>query len=270
MDIIVNDVSGDIPHQATLIESQSQRSFFLNWLNCLGFDAQLPPMADFLAQYHGYAKKNWLVIEPIHWEASHNNATITASGAELLINEEEALQWFSIVAEFLKLDGLTLYYHTPSMWLLDATGKPNLTSHPTVQLLHHPLMPIIKALDSTSYWSKLLTELQMLLSNHPLNLKREDQLSINGLWIYGQGSFIIPSNITLTDDQRLIHCFPKQVKTLNLINPINKNDIILINDVSSIDFKELKSRIGRQASRWFWNNIAYQIDKKSWWNWSKE
>lgn len=135
---------------------------------------------------------DWLVASPIYWQASHNDAMIVASGEALDLSEEESRCWFDAWALSLPADAFQLHYHDAYTWLIQAREAPPIHALPVQALLQQPMMSHLKALDATLFWSRVLTENQMLFSAHALNQAREGRYPINGVWIWARGPLKAP------------------------------------------------------------------------------
>ena len=265
MDVILNDNKHYTPQNSKPLTTYG--SLELNLLDSLGYEASNPPLGDFLRQYHQFDGR-WLVACPIHWQATHNDALIVASGQELDLSEEESFRWLKEVKNFLAEENFDLHYHNANMWMLRVNDNtPQLKAKPLHLVQHQSLMPFLEEMDDTLYWQRLFTELQMFLSNHPYNEQRQGKLSINGLWIYGSGQFSINLKRTImTDDSQLLFVFPDKIKPLKLTNPIDNRGIFLIKHVNQINLDDLTNRLSHGRVNWYWNNKAYQIAKLSWWS----
>src|SRR3990167_8472896 len=208
MDVVMNASQDNFPAGATTLNTQGD--FWLNVLVQLGQDPMYTPLADFVRLYHHLDEGQWLLTSPIHWQVTHHDAMMTAFGDELHLDESVAHVWFAEISQFLAQDGLTLIDHSPYYWLLNAVGKAPLTSPNLPVIKHQSLMPILAELDSTMYWQRLLTELQMYLATHPLNTARDRVIPINGVWFWG-GGHLRHSEASLrpifTDDLGIQSCF---------------------------------------------------------------
>lgn len=109
---------------------------------------------------------------------------IVACDQALELSDEESRQWFNAWAECLPSDVFKLHYHDAYTWLIQANEAPPIHALPVHALLHLPMMEHLKALDPTLFWSRVLTENQMLFSSHALNDARKDRYPINGVWIW--------------------------------------------------------------------------------------
>jgi hypothetical protein len=267
MDIIINGITENAPIASKPLSSQGD--YYHNLLVCLGYNPFTPPLADLLRHYH-HLEGQWLVATPIHWQATHNDAKLVATGRELGLTEEESRLWFAEVAQFLQADGLTLVYHDEQTWLLKIDHKPKITSQSVNSMLHQSLMPVLDKLDSTFFWQRLITELQMYLSSHPLNAKRDANLPINGLWFWGEGEFVLSENrpIATDDDVILRHAASasNSIKRLTAATVFAKNQVLIIHDPQQITSCHLAEKTQKNSVHWYWNNLAYLSQANRWWS----
>lgn len=262
MDVIINDNKDSPPLNSKLLNEQG--SFELNFLSVLGFDIYNPPLGDFLRQYY-QLDGNWVAVSPIHWQVTHNDALITLSGEALNLSQQESHEWFKVVAEFLSEEHLHLHYHDSVTWLLRVDNKPPIKSSPVHLLLNQSLMPHLEKMDATLYWQRLFTELQMFLSNHRLKHQRVNGPVINGLWIYGSGQFYLEKEVQ-TDDLQFLQAFSDKAGRFELTKVQDNKGIVLLKHMTQRHLAELTDVFKDQNTNWYWNNKAYQTDKKRWWN----
>lgn len=254
MDIVINDCINELPSGSRSLTCQG--SAWLHLLTCLGYDPEHPPLGDCLARYH-QLDGHWLVASPIHWDASHNNAMITASGDELDLSDGQSRLLFADVAAYLVESGLQLHYHDAHTWLVKRDGLADLDSRSLHAMRHQPMMNALQGMDSSLFWPQLMTELQMLLSAHHSNLLRP--CTINGLWFYGNAPLgeRLPKTV-LTDDPRLLAAWPEQCQPLR---PLKARDLVFSNQAS----EALRSSCAGKSVRWFWNNAACAVPAPSLW-----
>jgi len=264
MDVIINADRELAPPDSQLLATEGHH--LLNFLRCAGYDANYLPIADLLRQYH-QLEGEWLVMMPVHWQATHNDAMIIAFGNELALSEEESRALFNQISTFLQEDGLDLYYHDANTWLVNLKDKPSITSKPVWQMQNQSMMSVLATMDKSLYWQRLLTELQMLL-NADTTKEQSLRLPVNGVWFFGNGTFSWPVNRDImTDDEQLLTHFSPALKPLDFDKPIANNAILLINYPEKINIDWLETTLSKQKVSWFWNNIAYSTAKKSWWKW---
>jgi hypothetical protein len=265
MQVVINDLTEAPLGSKPLV---SQGNFYLNALTCLGCNPSNPPLADFL-RLANHLEGNWLVASPIHWEATHNDAMIVATDEALKLNFEESALWFSEVAAFFKDHNMESFYIDPTIWLIKINHKPPISSQSPRSMLHKSIMPVLNTLDKTLYWQRLLTELQMYLSNHPLNLKRGISPVINGLWFWGEGAFnVLSRKITWSDDE-LFLSLPEAllaVKRLSESARFAKNHLVLLKCPDRFDLSHLKKYNKKNSIEWYWNNLAYLQQADNWWS----
>ncbi len=260
MDVVIDSTSDAVPFKSTPLFTQG--CYSLNLLACLGYSADNSPLGNFLKLYH-QLEGQWLIVSPIHWQATHNDALIVAADTDLHLDENEARSWYKALVSFFKTYQAELIYHDTTHWLLKADGLPAISSKSLNTILHQSLMPVLSAMDKTFFWQRLLTESQMYLSNHPLNSQRQDK-PINGVWVWGQGDFNRPISKTLiTDDIVLLDNFIDSSFPLNLTKEFSGDCLIAIKQCDQLPcLANLKLR--NHPIRWYWNDRAYLTPAHSW------
>jgi len=130
-----------------------------------------------------------LRVEPLHLQAGTHHH-VHFDQARLDLDAQESAAIVNRLNAFLEAEGITLKAPSPGRWYLHLPAAPAMTTQP----LHHGLTP------GTSLWmptgpdaaefKRLVTELQMLLHDHPVNVARErlGQLPVNSLWLWGEGT----------------------------------------------------------------------------------
>ena len=280
MDIIINADIISIPDGAVQIPQQA--NFYHNILTCLDTpyaylrqtvpkadEASYPPIATLLSRYHGL-KGDWLIMSPLHWEATHNDAMITALGYELQLSNQESQQWFDVLSDFLAPLHYTLYYHDAYTWLIQCPNQPRITAKPICKLLHQSIMPELKSLDDTLFWQRFITETQMFLGSHPLNKARKGLHPINGVWVWGGGPLGMPVQTPLVCNHPNLLQLGTLLSTHVIHGPVPqkpaKNSVLLFNELSQSDRLLLQDQLQSYTVRWYWNNMAYLTKRKRWWS----
>ena len=145
---------------------------------------QLSALADDGECAQGY----WYRADPVHFKADIDHA-IMFDHNRLAISNADAQALVTSFNQHFREDGIELRashrhrwylaFKTPldiqTTWLEDAIGRN----------VNHFLPTGPDALN----WKRLLNETQMLFHNHDVNIQREakGQLSINSLWLWGEG-----------------------------------------------------------------------------------
>ena len=275
MDVIINakkDLSfAALTHKTHRISDyplNSQHDFYLNGLIGLGQDPVYTPLADLLRRQHQLDDGDWMLISPMHWEVTHNDAMIVGFADDLGLNDRLARIWFAEMSQFLSQDGFTLVYHDTHHWLMKAPPSnkiPQLKSPNLCQMNHQSLMPVLEALDPTLYWQRLFTELQMFLSTHPLNASKQQHLSINGMWCWGSGLVNIETTRPVMTDDPLFQLLLSETITINFdVKQWDPDTLILLGYWQDEYQVSLAQSTRKQTVNWFWNDVAYQTVKQPW------
>ncbi|MCP0913487.1 MULTISPECIES: hypothetical protein [Legionella] len=266
MDVVINAEIQDIPRES--LELVCRGNFYHHVLTCLGYPESSPPIADLLRRLYGLAGE-WLMVSPVHWQASHNDAMILASGREMQLSEAESQQWFAVLGDFVAPEGMTVYYCDRFTWLLQAPGKPSIQAKPVQQLLHQSLMPQLRNLDASFFWQRFITESQMFFSAHPLHQKNPGP-AVNGLWIWGGGMLDAPQTRFIHYNSEFTCNLAKHLSTqatpYQSSQLFGKNDLLLLDTIDSNLLLQLQSQLRKDTVHWYWNNLAYTTQAKSWWS----
>jgi hypothetical protein len=264
MNIVVNSCIDKTPEGAISIHGQND--YYLNVLSCLDYDKSKPPIADLLRKIHGL-EGDWLVVSPIYWQATHNDAMILAAGLGFGLSEEEGRKWFLELQKFVAGEDIKVHYHNPYTWLIQAKNHLTNNSCSLDSLLHKSLMPELEALDDSLYWQRFITESQMFLNNHILNKDKQGQYYINGFWVWGGGSI-------QSGNKKAIVAYDDEAQ--NLANILTSDKVCQYLESEKLSSKSvilcssadillsLPRNIIKKEVYWYWNNFAYKIQPKNW------
>ncbi len=257
MDVIINAECTTIPKETK--SSLSQGSALLNFLACLNYDTSNPPLADVLAQHHRL-EGDWLILNPVQWEASHNNVILSAFGKDLGLDELEFKTLFHGFSDYLMSTGMALYYHDSYTWLLSSNHKSLLKAKPLYHMLNKPLFVELAQMDETMHWQKFLTESQMFFSSH------HNQSLVNGVWLWGGGILKDKKNIRIATDQHFLpiaQLCSTAVSLYESTRSLNDFDLLLLGDISVLS-KTHQEQLEKMTVRWHWNNLSYEYSPISW------
>lgn len=255
MDVIINSDCTPVPEMAEHVDSQAE----LHLLSCVGYDPINPPLGDLLKTVHNL-KGNWIVLSPIQWEASHNDAMIVALSKDLDWHEAESRHWFKLFADYLAHDHMELYYHNAHTWLLCVDNKPPLNALPVYQVLNHSLMPELAALDKSLYWQKFFTECQMFFAAH------SSTSPVNGLWPWGAGSLGEMKSVPVDSDATMLplaQAVSSKARLYNSSNEFKDIRILFLSDFDALSDED-KEKITKITTRWYWNNCTYTKTNPNW------
>jgi hypothetical protein len=268
IDVVLNANATDLPKNSKPILNTGH--FYQNLLCCLSDSINYPPVADLLRQYH-HLSGQWLIVSPIHWQATHNDVVLAAADATLALSADTSRAFFAVLDDFVREENMHLYYHDAHTWLMRADERASIHARPVHQLLYQSLATQLQTLDTTLFWQRFLTEIQMLFSSHPINKTRQADEVINGVWIWGGGALPLPVQRTILCDTDEM-CNLAQVLSTNVgyyqsAKSIDRNALLLFNEY--IDVRALSQHLKKNTVRWYWNNAAYITKPKYWLNWLK-
>lgn len=259
MDVIIDQDCEFTPEQTSPLNSQG--GGLLNYLACLGYDPVNPPLAELLSHVH-QLHGSWFIVSPVHWEATHNTAMITAYGEYLGLDDVQLKSQFHLLADYFREEGVGLYFHDPVTWLISVNNKSALQAKPVHHVLNKPLMTELALIDSTMHWQKILTESQMLFASQ----QHQGALVLNGIWLWGGAPLENKKQIRVCADAQWLSIAQLTSANVDLYNPdciIGAYDIVLLKDLSVLTTSHL-SQLNNRHCRWYWNNIAYQNIDGNW------
>lgn len=247
-------------------------NFYHHLLNCLGFPEEKPPVAALLRQVmHFPPEGHWLIASPVHWQVTHNDAFIEATGDSLGLSEEEGRAFFEVFAQYFREeDTFCLQYCNASTWFLQYGDKPAIRARPVAAMLHRSIMPELAALDTTLYWQRVFTESQMLLNSTPLNGARHPFPIINGVWFWGDGTLPLAGQKPMIADAASFPIANALSSAASLydvgMNPkrLAKDTTLLFQRVSEETLSGLQHHLKKHTVRWYWNNRAYVSHQQRW------
>lgn len=263
MNVVINSCLDKAPDDSQPLPYHGH--YYQNILTCLGYPIFEPPVADLLRRLHDL-DGTWLIVSPLHWLATHNDAMLVAAGDDLQLTDSEGKAWFDAFAEFVLGENMQAYYHDATTWLLRINKQPVPIAKPVHALLHQSMMPAFDTLDKTFYWQRFITENQMFLSGHRLNKLRQDRYPINGIWVWGSGLLQTPHHQTILLDDHETLPLAKLLSTSIILYESNQtypsDALVLWHDLSRLD--ELQATLNKQTVSWYWNNRAYLMKREHW------
>lgn len=244
------------PYSDLFTQAIEKRFYLISFLQTLGYTPAYEPLGALLAPFYEVGDECF-IVSPIHWEASHNDVLIKASGKALRLSESLNRVWFHEMSQFLAEDGFRLIYHDQDHWLV-APDRPRRLRAPAVSAMYNrSMMPILSALDDTLYWQRLMTEIQMFMSNHPLNKQKNQLFKVNGLWFWGGGALDLPLEKSLYTDSPVIQKAYPAAKSLNLIDFKEKNFCIVLAQYDPVLIANYEKQLRYKPVQWVWNQCDY-------------
>lgn len=134
-----------------------------------------------------------LRADPVHMRAA-TGALMQFDAAGLGLLEQEAAALVQACNELLQHDGARLAAPVPERWYLLPGHELRARTRPLSEARGVDLTPLMPDGPDGVSLRALLTELQMVLSDHPVNREREraGRPAANSLWLWGAGSVPTP------------------------------------------------------------------------------
>jgi hypothetical protein len=156
----------------------------------LGIDRQQDwPLAPIALQADGGdpGTEYWLRADPVHLGVMRDRIVLADSQVLELDQAEADALAASIHGHF--GDSFSPLALQPRRWYLRLPHTPQLSTTPLSCATGCDIDPLLPRGPDASRFRALLNELQMLLHDHPVNLRREarGQLPVNSLWLWGGG-----------------------------------------------------------------------------------
>jgi hypothetical protein len=130
----------------------------------------------------------WAFVTLCHWQADKQQVSMRQIPMQDL-PQAESDTLLEAMRPFFAEDGVTLYPDEPGRWLAHADVFQGLATASPDRVLGRNLVTWMPDAAQASGLIRLISEMQMLLYNHPVNDAREARgaLSINAIWLSGSG-----------------------------------------------------------------------------------
>jgi hypothetical protein len=128
-------------------------------------------------------------FSPCHWQIGMNEV-VMLNPDHLQLSEDESRSLLSVMQPFLREDGLTVRYVSPTQWHVKGELLRDLRCASLDRVIGMNLNAWLPQSESAQWMRRLQSEMQMLLYNHPINDQRTAlrQLTVNSFWVHGAGS----------------------------------------------------------------------------------
>jgi len=258
MDIVVNANAPTPPEKSTTI----QEPFYWNLIKRLHKDGTSIPLANFLARLNGRKESDWIIVSPIHCQATHNDAFITAYGDDLALSEEESVAIFSLIKDFLAEEVSEWLYYSPSLWLARLGSMPSPKSVEPHTIFHQSLLPHLRSLDDTHAWLRLFTEIQMLLAAQSKE-GRQASTKVNALWFWGQGALALQGHKVFCEDHHLSATL--RAFNVSCVDNITEADTIVLLNADARTTESMRDWTKNKSCNWYWNNKTEKVHAQTVW-----
>lgn len=155
------------------------------------------PMAAITRQFEAgdAAAHGWLRADPVHVRPDMGGARLLAWG-NLQLTDEEARGFLKPLMPLFGDAGFEISATAPERWHVRLPPEAKLPSFVLpAQALGEDLLKHLPEGPEGRRWRSLLTEAQIILHNHPLNVARAARglLPVNSLWFWGGG--VLPTSV---------------------------------------------------------------------------
>jgi hypothetical protein len=136
-----------------------------------------------------HAGEYWMHLEPVHFAAGLDRLAYLPLEGETRILETERTSLAGVLDEHLQSIGIELHTLSDGTWCARrAQGFAVETSNPEAAAANELHLALPRGPDAGTV-RRLMTELQMLLHDHPVNESRARRglPAINAVWVWGQG-----------------------------------------------------------------------------------
>lgn len=133
-------------------------------------------------------KAIWLRADPVIFRADVNQ--VFCLGNEMLAltpQENQALS--EQLKTYFDQEGMELFAPNGHSWYLRLGDSPDVVTNALADVAGKGIQSMLPSGPDQAIWHRRLTEVQMILKNHPVNVAREQagQLPANALWFWGLG-----------------------------------------------------------------------------------
>lgn len=131
----------------------------------------------------------WLCATPVHMQVRRDQMILMPPQLLTIAADEAAALVASLEAHF-AADGLEFRAPMPDGWYLRCPERPDLTTTSPELAAGRNVDPLLPAGKDRLDFHRLMNEVQMLLHEHPVNVRREASgaPAINSVWLWGGGT----------------------------------------------------------------------------------
>jgi hypothetical protein len=133
--------------------------------------------------------KHWLHAEAIHLAAGLNEVTLVPLRGEAALTAAECEALTPVLNEHLVAGGVQIHRTSSNDWLVESSQGWDATTVTAEFALAHEWSEVLPQGADAGKLRRLMTELQMLLHEHPVNQRRSAKgvPTANAVWFWGNG-----------------------------------------------------------------------------------
>jgi hypothetical protein len=131
----------------------------------------------------------WLCAQPVHLRIERDDLLLLPP-SKLRLSAEESRTLLAFLQPYCANHGLQLGHVDTGLWCIGASRAQSLCTTEIELAQGHSLNDLLPTGDDGPFWQRLVTELQMVLHEHPVNMAREqrDEPLVNSVWLWGGGT----------------------------------------------------------------------------------
>lgn len=131
----------------------------------------------------------WLCATPVHMQVRRDQMILMPPHL-LTVGADEAADLIASLEAHFAADSLEFRAATPADWYLRCPERPKLTTTSPELAAGRNVDPLLPAGKDRLDFHRLINEAQMLLHEHPVNVRREaiGAPAINSVWLWGGGT----------------------------------------------------------------------------------
>jgi hypothetical protein len=137
----------------------------------------------------GFVGGFWMHATPMHFAAGLDRLTVHALRDDHRVVHAERAELEPAIAAHLRPAGFELLTSAGDEWLIRSERVLQVQLATPEAVLDCPLEQVMPRGPDAAYLRRLMTELQMVLHEHPVNLRRSQRgvPEVNALWLHGGG-----------------------------------------------------------------------------------
>jgi hypothetical protein len=160
-------------------------------LAILGLDEASYPSAPVsaLALHHDAVAAHWMQADAVHLAAGLNEVTLVPLNGNFELTAEECAALTPALHDHLLGNDLKLHRTSANGWLIESTEDWRAETVTAEFALHREWRDALPGGAGAGALRRLMTELQMVLHEHPVNTRRaaKGMPAANALWLWGNG-----------------------------------------------------------------------------------
>lgn len=175
----------------------------------LSHDGDLPAAAlAVLAEQGDTDAGHFLFADPVYLQADLDHAVLSSID-DIDITPPELQSLYESLNTHFERDGITFIQLAGGQWVARSREAMALQTTPLHEAIGRNVNFILPTGEQAPRWNKVLTEAQMLLHAHPVNVERESlgKLPVNSLWLHGAGDLPVARELPamqVSSDHNLI------------------------------------------------------------------